>query len=165
MDGPRHGQKGVLLVEDDPCVRAALTDVLADEGYAVTPASNGYTALRLAARAQPDVILLDLALPELSGQAVLRALKQDEATRDIPVVVVSGRADAVGAAGLELADLVLVKPLNLPELLMTLLRMTSRARRLGPRVPRATATVAGRWPHVQARLRAAAARRRGRRTS
>ena len=89
----RSAQRTVLLIEHDPWLRSLLTNVLAnDEGYTVLPAASGQAGLRLAQQHPPDVILLDLALPDQSGLEVLRQLKTQPPTRGIPVLVVSAYA-------------------------------------------------------------------------
>jgi two-component system KDP operon response regulator KdpE len=82
----------VLVVEDEPHVAAVLHDALIDLGYAVQVAVNGAEALRLVALYQPDVVLLDLAMPNVSGDVVLERLRDTDPT--LPVIVVTGNADA-----------------------------------------------------------------------
>ena len=81
--------KRILLVEDDRFLRRAAEAALRQRGFAVLTAVDGEEALRLARAELPDLILLDLLMPKLPGIDVLRALKADEATRGIPVVVLS----------------------------------------------------------------------------
>ncbi len=81
--------KKILAVEDDQAIQKALTDKLRFEGFAVFTASDGKKALELAKSENPDMILLDLILPEKDGLAVLEELKWDGATKDIPVIVLS----------------------------------------------------------------------------
>jgi DNA-binding response OmpR family regulator len=89
----------VLLIEHDPWLRSLLTNVLAnDEGYTVLPAASGQAGLRLAQQHPPDVILLDLALPDQSGFEVLRQLQTQPPTRRIPVLVVSSSVTLTSAA-------------------------------------------------------------------
>jgi DNA-binding response OmpR family regulator len=86
----------VLVVEDDASVRMTLSFVLEDEGFAVLEAEDGEEALRLATSERPNVILLDSVMPKLGGPQVLAALKENEATSEIPVFILSGmtpRAD------------------------------------------------------------------------
>jgi len=80
----------VLLVEDSKFLRLATERALARAGYDVTTAADGEQALQLARQKLPDVILLDLLLPKITGTDVLKALKADPATRAIPVVILSG---------------------------------------------------------------------------
>jgi DNA-binding response OmpR family regulator len=81
--------KQVLLVEDDAWIRAILRDVLFDEGYDVIEAADGRTGLRLVAEHSPDLVLLDLAMPEFTGVDVLRGLRRSPRTRSLPVVILS----------------------------------------------------------------------------
>jgi CheY-like chemotaxis protein len=82
----------VLVIEDDRWLRSLLSDLLPAEGYVVEEASNGAAGVRLAKEHRPDVVLLDLAMPEMSGAEVLRELKSDRSTADIPIIVVSAHA-------------------------------------------------------------------------
>jgi CheY-like chemotaxis protein len=96
----------VLLVEDDRFVRRATEATLRKGGLSVVVASDGEQALTLAGTAAPDLILLDVIMPKIQGFEVLRRLKDNAATRDIPVVMLSNlgqdgdveRARAAGAA-------------------------------------------------------------------
>lgn len=96
----------VLVVEDHPTMRGALRAILEGEGYHVREAVDGRAALELVATDPPDLVVLDLNIPVVSGEDVLRALHADPTTADLPVVVVTaegeeGRASALraGAAG------------------------------------------------------------------
>lgn len=79
----------VLVVEDSKFLRMANEIALSRAGYLVTTAADGEEALQAAIEQMPDVILLDMLIPKISGPAVLRALKQDPATMDIPVIVLT----------------------------------------------------------------------------
>lgn len=79
----------VLLVEDSKFLRIANERVLARAGFDVSTAEDGEEALRVAYDKLPDVILLDLLLPKISGPDVLRALKENPATLHIPVIILS----------------------------------------------------------------------------
>ena len=81
--------KRVLLVEDDRFLRRACDLSLRGRGLTVLCAQDGEEGLRLARTEPFDLILLDLLMPKLTGLEVLRALKRDEHTRDIPVLVLS----------------------------------------------------------------------------
>ncbi len=80
----------VLVAEDDFNVRLTLEIVLEDEGFETVLAADGEEALAAARKSLPDVILLDQIMPKLDGKQVLQALRQDAATRNIPVLVLSG---------------------------------------------------------------------------
>ena len=79
----------ILLAEDDRFLRKAAETVLVRGGFAVTAAADGEEALRLARETPPDLMLLDLVMPQMHGFDVLLALKADAATAAIPVIVLS----------------------------------------------------------------------------
>jgi CheY-like chemotaxis protein len=115
----------VLVVEDDAAIRVMLSDLLNDAGYAVLEASTGKEALRRLREQAPDVIVLDLMLPELSGWEFLNRARQQPGGLQAPVVVLSaiaGKSDypsALGVAGW------FTKPLNVDAFLSTLGRLGS----------------------------------------
>jgi DNA-binding response OmpR family regulator len=105
----------VLVVEDDPAIRSGLVRALTDRGHAVSAASTGMSALQSVVDEPPDIVLLDLGLPDVDGQQVLTMLRSVSA---VPVVVVSARdrdADVIAAldAG---ADDYVVKPIGTEQL-------------------------------------------------
>ncbi len=79
----------VLLVEDSKFLRMANERALSKAGFVVSTAADGEEALRIANDKLPDIILLDMMLPKLSGTEVLKALKGNPATMDIPVIVLT----------------------------------------------------------------------------
>jgi len=79
----------VLLVEDSKFLRMANECALCKAGYQVSTAADGEEALRVANDKLPDIILLDMMLPKISGPEVLKALKRNPATMDIPVIVLT----------------------------------------------------------------------------
>ncbi len=83
----------VLVVEDSDAIRMAFTILLEESGYTVAAAPNGTDAVRMAGERIPDLVLLDLGLPDISGVDVARRIKADPATRGIPVVALTGRDD------------------------------------------------------------------------
>jgi signal transduction histidine kinase len=83
----------VLLVDDTPANLKLLRQALEPEGYSILIASSGEAALRIVRNARPDLILLDVQMPGLNGFDTCRLLKQDEATRSIPVIFVTARAE------------------------------------------------------------------------
>lgn len=103
----------ILVVDDDPHINAMLKENLETEGYSVSAAYSGTEALMVLSNSKPDLILLDLMLPGLSGEELLPQIK------DIPVIVVSAKADITDKVGLLLggaADYI-TKPFNMQELL------------------------------------------------
>jgi len=80
----------ILLVEDSKFLRLATERALTRAGYEMSSACDGEEALHMAREKLPDLILLDMLLPKLSGPDVLKALKKDALTKAIPVVVMTG---------------------------------------------------------------------------
>lgn len=97
--------KKILFIEDEAALQKAVTGALAGAGYAVSSAVNGDDGIRIARQEIPDLILLDLVLPQKGGFAVLEELKKDPATAVIPIIIMSNlegtgevdRALALGA--------------------------------------------------------------------
>jgi len=83
----------ILLVDDSRFLRLASERALVKAGYQVISAADGEEALRIARNQIPNLILLDMMLPKISGLEVLRALKQDAATKDIPVIILTGLSE------------------------------------------------------------------------
>ena len=79
----------ILLAEDDTFLLNMYAEKFRNENFVVFVADNGAKALKLAAAEQPDIILLDVLLPQFSGFAVLEALKKDPATKNIPVILLT----------------------------------------------------------------------------
>jgi CheY-like chemotaxis protein len=85
-----HGRAPVVLnVDDHPATLYARDRSLRDKGFVVANATTGKAALDLAERLRPDVILLDIRLPDIDGREVCRRLKADPTLKDIPVVLIS----------------------------------------------------------------------------
>ena len=108
----------VLVVEDDPSVRGLLQTLLSAEGYDVVTASDGLAGLVKATSTHPALVLLDLMMPDLGGVRVLEELRDDPELADIPVIVVTGKVDAVpGMRDVLGEDNVFLKPFAVAELL------------------------------------------------
>jgi two-component system cell cycle response regulator DivK len=86
------GKKKILVVEDNPMNLELVKDILETSGFAVVEAKNGNEALEMANREQPDLILMDIQLPELDGLEVTRLLKTNSSTRRIKVVALTAHA-------------------------------------------------------------------------
>jgi CheY-like chemotaxis protein len=125
----------VLLIEDDAWIRTFLRDVLSDEGYVVIEAADGRTGLRLAFEENPDVVLLDLAMPEFTGMDVLHGLKHLPRTRAIPVLILSAYGAVLGAADLASVAGVLAKPTDVPTLLTALQNALGSGKNRGRATP------------------------------
>src|SRR6187551_219345 len=87
-------QPQILVIEDDPAIRETLVDILQFNQLQVLSAPNGQEGLALAQRHQPDVILSDVAMPVMDGFALLAALRADDRTRSIPVIILSASIEA-----------------------------------------------------------------------
>jgi DNA-binding response OmpR family regulator len=133
-------------MHEDLWVRSQVAATLGQEGYTVLAASNGASGMRLAEQHQPAVIVLGMALPELSGAVVLEHLHGCATTRDIPVLVVSDRVADPGVSSSPGAD-GSPRPVTLDDLLPEV------ERALQP--PRASALVREHG-HLPQRLRSAA---------
>ncbi len=132
---PRLGP--VLVVEDEQDVAELIRYNLAKEGYHVRVTGNGADALRQAREAPPELILLDIMVPQLNGWEVCRRLKQDPETRGIAVIMVTGRAEEGDKVlGFEMgADDYVTKPFSPRELLA---RVRAVMRRNKPAASRET---------------------------
>ncbi|MBW7996452.1 MAG: response regulator [Candidatus Glassbacteria bacterium] len=118
----------VLVVDDDKTLRKGMVFLLRNEGHSIIEAENGSVALELVAREKPDLVLLDLMMPEIDGLEVCQKIKRNDETRLIPVIMItavnnqSQKIKAIESG----ADDFLNKPVNLSELrarTQSLLRM------------------------------------------
>jgi CheY-like chemotaxis protein len=112
----------VLVVEDSDAIRAAFTVLLEESGYAVAAAATGAEAVRLAEARPPDLVLLDLGLPDMSGLDVARRLRATPATAAVPLVALTGRDDETDRGALLAAGCAayLVKPVDTQQLIQSL---------------------------------------------
>ncbi len=119
----------ILLVDDEPRVREVVAAYLLRDGYQVQTAADGASALRYLSEFKPDLVVLDLMLPQVSGFDVLREIRRDS---DLPVILLTARAEeADRVSGLELgADDYMVKPFSPRELVA---RVRSVMRRAAPK--------------------------------
>ena len=119
----------ILLVEDDEMNRDMLSRSLRRRGFRVTEAVDGRQGVRLGNEARPDLILMDLSLPEIDGWEAIRRLKGDPATQAIPVVALTAHAmsadrESALAAGADDYD---TKPIDLNRLLAKIEKLCSGA--------------------------------------
>lgn len=122
----------VLIVEDEPAIAELIQFNIERDGMAAKVVRSGRLALDFIKREPPDLIILDLMLPEMSGMEVCRKLKQQESTRQIPVVMVTAKGEESDiVAGIELgADDYVTKPFS-PRVLVARVRNVLRRRQGG----------------------------------
>ena len=118
----------VLIVEDNEASRDALSRRLQRRGYEIYVATDGLQAVSVATRAKPDLILMDLGLPGVDGWTATAKLKSAEATRSIPIIVLSAHAMSTDrelalAAGGDDFD---TKPVRFPQLLEKIERLLAK---------------------------------------
>jgi CheY-like chemotaxis protein/anti-sigma regulatory factor (Ser/Thr protein kinase) len=89
--GTDQQEMRVLVVDDEPANREYLTRILEPEGFTVTTADGGRSGIQLARSGRPDLVLLDLMMPDVTGFDVVEALRADEATRAIPIMVLTAK--------------------------------------------------------------------------
>ena len=134
-------QRKILIVDDEPDALELLEYNLRQAGHDVALAEDGREALNKARTELPDLILLDLMLPEVDGLQVCKKLKQDAATRHIPIIMVTAKAAEIDRVlGLELgADDYVTKPFSPRELVLRVENLLDRQRRETPETPRLVA--------------------------
>jgi DNA-binding response OmpR family regulator len=106
-----NGRKTILICDDEPALRELIRASM-DEGYEFAEASDGIIAMELAREVSPDLVILDLMLPRLSGLEVLARMNEDERLKDVPVLVITAwnetREDVLSAG----ADEFVAKPFD-----------------------------------------------------
>jgi two-component system, OmpR family, phosphate regulon response regulator PhoB len=121
----------ILVVEDEADIAQVLSYNLGQVGYQVVVASGGQAALNETVENRPDLILLDLMLPDISGLDVCRTLKSDPARRDIPVIMLTARSEEIDrVVGFELgADDYVIKPFSVREICLRVQAVLRRSHR------------------------------------
>lgn len=149
MTKPTQTQRPVLIVEDNPKNVQVLGTILMEGGYQVAVAGSGPAALELVPKTKPDLILLDIMMPEMDGFEVCRRLKADPATHEIPVIFLTAKTetdDIVKGFDLGAADFI-TKPFRAKELLarvnthISLLRLQQDLKRQNQELAEALANV------------------------
>ena len=116
----------ILVIDDEVSVRHLLQVMLSTEGYDAVLAANGAEGLQMAHEHKPHLIILDWMMPILDGLATLQALRNDAATADIPVVMLTARQgdSPMAQAMLHGADFYITKPFDAEEMLAVVRRFT-----------------------------------------
>jgi two-component system cell cycle response regulator DivK len=125
---PGNPRPRVLIVEDDPLNMKLFTEMVALRGYDVLQAEDGRSGLELARRHHPDLIIMDLRLPDMSGLDVTRSLKDDAATRDIAIVATTAQAVRGDERTIQASGVYgyMAKPIAVPELLHLIEELLNR---------------------------------------
>jgi two-component system phosphate regulon response regulator PhoB len=110
----------VLVIEDEPDLREVLHYNLTQAGHKAVTAATGEQGMKLALEVRPDIVLLDLMLPDISGTVVAKALRREPQTQGVPIIMVTAKAEEVDRiVGFELgADDYVLKPFSVRELLL-----------------------------------------------
>ena len=111
-------KKNILIVEDEPFLRDVFSAALTGAGFVVESAADGREGLRKIAQTMPDLVVLDLGLPFVRGEAVLRELEESSSTRHIPVIVATGDPELPPLR----AQAILRKPFPVQELVRAVTR-------------------------------------------
>lgn len=124
--------KKILIIEDDPQMRANLTTILQMESYQVTASANGADGLTQARQSHPDLILCDIMMAGADGHEVLRQLRGDPGTAGIPLIFLTAKTDPADLRrSMNLgADDYLTKPITVPELLAAIEARLQRKKEL-----------------------------------
>jgi chemosensory pili system protein ChpA (sensor histidine kinase/response regulator) len=119
----QHRAGRILLVDDEEGFRDGVADLLSMEGYEVMVARNAVEAVSLLPEFKPDVILLDLRMPLLDGEAFLRGIRGLPASREVPVVLISAKEELPAIASRYGVAGYLSKPFEAPQLLALIERV------------------------------------------
>ena len=110
----------ILYIEDDPEMIDLISLILTRQGYQVTGANGGRKGLELAQSSAPDLVLLDLMMPDMDGWDVYHQLKSSESTRNIPVIIITAKSQTIDQVlGIQIAkvDDYIIKPFRPSELI------------------------------------------------
>jgi len=121
----------IVYIEDDPEMIDLVALILSRQGYKVTGANGGREGLEVVKTASPDLILLDLMMPDMDGWDVYQQLKSEESTRSIPVIVITAKAQTIDRVlGLQIAkvDDYISKPFRPADLVTSIQKIINRNR-------------------------------------
>ncbi|HTV90605.1 MAG TPA: response regulator [Stellaceae bacterium] len=125
---PASARKRVLVVEDNPLNMKLFSAMIAAEGYEVLEANSGQSGLEMAHRQRPDLIIMDIQLPGMSGLEVTQSLKADSETHDIPIIATTafatrGDEETIMASG---CDAYMAKPIAISQFLELIESLVAR---------------------------------------
>jgi len=128
-------KKRILVIDDDSSILKLVTDLLTEEGFGVIAASCGEEGIKKVHQSKPNLVILDLRLPDMDGFQICQTLKKDKSVSNIPIIMLTVKsAKSSTVAGLEMgADDYIVKPFNQEELIArvkTVLRRAERSERV-----------------------------------
>lgn len=126
LDRTGGARPRIPIIEDDLAVGAMIEDYLGANGYVTARAYDGREAVDLAGTMMPDLIVMDLMMPRLTGGEAARTLRHTPATMDIPILGISAVADVTSIADLLPIDDVLPKPFDLDDLIDAITRLLPR---------------------------------------
>jgi len=87
------GKAKIMIIDDEKGLVDVIRDFLEERGFLVTAAYDGKNGIELIRKSKPDLIILDILMPDMDGRAVLKKLKKDKDLKDIPVIILSGKTD------------------------------------------------------------------------
>ncbi|MBN1564798.1 MAG: response regulator [Anaerolineae bacterium] len=120
----------IVCIEDDPEMIDLVKLILTRKGYDVTGATNGPEGLAAVSAVKPDLVLLDLMMPDMDGWEVFQRIRGDDSMKDVPVIVVTAKAQSIDKVlGLHIAKVndYITKPFGPSELLSSVLRVLTEA--------------------------------------
>ncbi|MGA8259526.1 MAG: response regulator [Arenicellales bacterium] len=124
----------IFIAEDEPYIVESLGFVLSNAGYSITPESNGAAVVPKVRAMRPDVVILDLMLPDRNGFEVLKELKNDPDLKSIPVLILTAKGQAQDRSTAELlgADAFITKPFSNRQVLECVDRLAHSGAEAGP---------------------------------
>jgi len=120
---PAPPVRKVLIAEDNPDLRNIFSRIFLHHHFQVEVAQNGMEALDLLADSRPDVLILDINMPHMSGLEVLSYIRQTPFLRALKVIIVTGNSVAIDHPDAQKADLLLIKPISVNELITMVERL------------------------------------------
>lgn len=122
----------IVCIEDDPKTVELVKLILKKEGYDVTGVNNGHDGLKVVDEIKPNLVLLDLMMPDIDGWEVYQSMRAAESTKDIPVIVLTAKAQSIDRVlGLHIAKVndYITKPFSPSELIQAVRRVLGEPRR------------------------------------